>query len=347
MPAVSRQVCSLNARPKRSTVRPVPIREPGFATCGLGPQNEDPMTISEALVTAVRALRSQVVDAPDRTARVLLADVLACDQAWLAAHDDEHLAEASFRKFEEMVRRRCMGVPLQYIRGFQEFYGRKFSVSSDVLIPRPETEHLVEAALERIPPGGLAVDVGTGSGAIAVSVALERPDLQVVGSDISIRALHVARKNASRLGARVEFSSGDGTGAFTSGIFDAVLSNPPYVPLRDAGSLQRELRHEPAIALFGGEHGLQLIERLVREVPRVLKPGGWLMIEIGYNARSSVDRMLGNDPAWESVQFLPDLAGIDRIVTARRSRTSVAMNVAGCRPSRLGPPLPPPGDVAR
>ncbi len=261
----------------------------------------------------------QRVDAPDLTARVLLGDVLARDHAWLAAHSDDHVADGCLEEFDAMVRERCKGVPLQYIRGVQEFYGREFGVSGDVLIPRPETEHLVEAALERVRQGGLAVDIGTGSGAVAVSVALERPDVRVIASDISLPALHVARENAETMGASVEFCIADGIEAYQSRTFDAVLSNPPYVPLRESGSVQRELRYEPRIALFGGENGLEFTERITLDAPRVLKPGGWLLVEIGYNARSTVDRMLSNNPAWEHAQFLPDLAGIDRVLAVRRS----------------------------
>ncbi len=276
------------------------------------------MTVSGALLKAAKALRLQRVDAPDLTARVLLGDVLARDQAWMSAHSEDDVAGESLAQFDEMVRRRCGGVPLQYVRGVQEFYGREFRVSRDVLIPRPETEHLVEAALDRIQPGGVALDIGTGSGAVAVSVALERTDIQIAASDISLPALKIARLNSNRLRARVEFCLGDIADAFLSGTFDAILSNPPYVPLKDSASLQRELRHEPAIALYGGEDGLQFIERIAREVPRVLKPGGWLLAEIGYNARPTVQSML-NGPAWGSAEFLTDLAGIDRVVAVRRS----------------------------
>ncbi len=282
------------------------------------------MTVSAALLQAASAMRSQRIDAPELTARVLLGDVLKCDQAWLLAHSDESLVSNRQADFEAMVHARCEGVPLQYIRGVQEFYGREFSVSPDVLIPRPETEHLVEAALERVPRGGLVLDIGTGSGAVAVSVALERADTVISASDISVPALRVARANSERLGASVTFCAADIADGFLPGKFDAVLSNPPYVPLKDAGSLQRELRHEPSIALYGGEDGLEIMRRVTKEIPRVLKPGGWLLAEIGYSARAAVQQML-DGPAWEVPEFIPDLAGIDRVVVVRRSATSAAL----------------------
>ena len=279
--------------------------------------------MSDALVEAVRALRSHRVDAPSLTARVLLGDILQRGQAWLVAHSLDSLGDDELTAFQAAVRHRCDGVPTQYIRGFQEFYGRDFQVTPDVLIPRPETEHLVEAALERLRSGHLVADVGTGSGAIAVTLAKEALGATILASDVSLPATRVAKSNARRLQASVRFCVGDLATAFRPERFDLLVSNPPYVPLSEAPGLQRELSREPSIALFGGNDGLEVIKRLVREAPRVLKPGGWLLLEIGYKSRPSVETMFGG-PGWSTPQFLADLSGVDRVVAVRKSGGSAA-----------------------
>ena len=277
------------------------------------------MNIAATLRKAAQRLRTRHVHAPELTARVLLADLLDRDQAWLVAHSDDEIEHSLRKRYEEAVRRRCEGVPMQYIREFQEFYGLDFHVNPDVLIPRPETEHVVEAALRRIRPGDLVLDVGTGSGAIAISLAKHAPSATVLASDISPAATRVAKFNAARLDARVRFFLGDVTGAIGASHVDVLVSNPPYVPLRDAPGLQAELRHEPAVALFGGEDGLGVIRRLAADARRVLKPGGWLLAEIGFGTREAVAALLDRSQ-WQRPDFLPDLAGIDRVV-ATRART--------------------------
>lgn len=277
------------------------------------------MNIAASLREAAQRLRTRHVDAPDLTARVLLADLLDRDQAWLVAHSDDEIEHSLRERYEGAVRRRCEGVPLQYIRELQEFYGLDFHVNPDVLIPRPETEHVVEAALQRIRPGDLVLDVGTGSGAVAVSLAKHAPGATVIASDISPAAASVAKSNASRLNVSVQFFLGDVTGAIAASQVDVLVSNPPYVPLRDAPGLQAELRHEPPVALFGGEDGLAVIRRLVADARRVLKPGGWLLAEIGFSTRDAVAALF-DESQWQGRDFLPDLAGIDRVV-ATRART--------------------------
>ena len=217
-----------------------------------------------------------------------------------------------------MVRSRRAGVPTQYIRGVQEFYEIEFHVTPEVFIPRPETEHLVEAALERIRDRDRVVDIGTGSGAIAVTLAKHVPGALVTASDVSIAAARVAAANAQRHGARIAFCVADLCAAFGKECFDIVVSNPPYVPLKSKPGLQRELQYEPPIALFGGEDGLRIFRRLADEVPRVLKPRGWLLAEIGFNSRPALRRLL-DGPNWKTPEFLPDLAGIDRVVAVRRA----------------------------
>ena len=276
------------------------------------------MTVAEALRDATRLLRSHAVGVPELTARVFLCDALGRDQAWLAAHSDDAIGTAPRQEYEAMLRARCEGVPTQYVRGVQEFYGLEFRVNPEVLIPRPETEHLVEAALDRIRPGHRVADVGTGSGAVAVTLAKLAPEAAVAASDVSVAAVRVARENASLLRADVEFSVADLGTAFADASFDIVASNPPYVPLRDSTGLARELRHEPSVALYGGEDGLRILARLAAEAPRILRPGGWLLLEIGYDSRSAVERYLDR-PEWTGPTFLPDLAGIDRVAAVQRS----------------------------
>lgn len=277
------------------------------------------VNIAATLHGAARLLRARHVHAPDLTARVLLADLLNRDQAWLVAHSDEEIERSLRERYDKAVSSRCAGVPMQYIRELQEFYGLEFHVNPDVLIPRPETEHVVEAALQRIRPGDLVLDVGTGSGAIAVSLAKHAPEATVLASDISAAATRVAQSNAARLAVKVQFFLGDVTGAIGGNQVDVLVSNPPYVPLRDASGLQAELRHEPPVALFGGEDGLSVIRRLVADARRVLKPGGWLLAEIGFGTRDAVAAQFDRSQ-WQRPDFVPDLAGIDRVV-ATRART--------------------------
>ncbi len=277
------------------------------------------MTLADTLRDGERLLREHRVDVPELTARVLLADALGRDQAWLVAHAEDRIHPESEASYRQMVRSRCSGTPTQYIRGIQEFCELEFRVTPDVLIPRPETEHLVEAAIERIRPGNRVVDIGTGSGAIAVALAKQVPDAAITASDISIAAVKVAADNARRLGVDVRFCIADLGEAFRTRRFDIVVSNPPYVPLRDAGGLPKELRHEPSVALYGGEDGLRIFERLVEEVPRILMPEGWLLAEIGFGSRPGLERILDR-PEWAEPEFLPDLAGIDRVVAVRRAR---------------------------
>ena len=275
------------------------------------------MRIREALFESVRQLRSSGVAVPEMTARVLLSDVLGHDQAWLEAHSEEAVRPGQLERFRSALRARADGVPLQYIRGVQEFFGLEFAVTPAVLIPRPETEHLVEAALQRIRPGDRVVDIGTGSGAIAVSLALNAPSATVLASDISLDALAVASRNAARMGAEVRFLAADAACALASTTVEMVVTNPPYVPRADACGLQKELYHEPAVALYGGEDGLEVFERIARSAWEALRRGGWLLAEIGFGSRDAVWRLL-RSRGWEQPAFLSDLAGIDRVVITRR-----------------------------
>ena len=252
------------------------------------------------------------VSAPRLTAEVLLAHAVGRDRTWLFAHSDEELREVWWIHYGRYLHQRLQGQPTQQITGVQEFYGRDFRVTRDVLIPRPETEHVIEAALKLDPRN--IVDIGTGSGAIAITLALES-GARVVGTDVSLPALQVAAENGRRLGAAVQWMSCDLASALHSR-FDLVVSNPPYVPARDKTTLQREVRdYEPEVALYGGDDGLEIYRRLVPEAARLLAPGGWLVMEIGYALGAAVSDMLD---AWKNVEIRSDLAGLPRVILAQR-----------------------------
>jgi release factor glutamine methyltransferase len=248
---------------------------------------------------------------PRLTAEVLLMRATGHDRTWLYAHGDDELIEVWWIHYGRYLHQRINGEPTQYITGRQEFYGREFRVTPEVLIPRPETEHLIEAALTRAPERIL--DIGTGSGAIAVTLALETNSL-VTATDISLAALRIALQNTQRLGARVTFVACDLGAALADGSFDLVVSNPPYIAGRDGESLPPEVRgHEPALALFGGHDGLAVYRRLIPEAARLLRPGGCLMMELGDS-----DAVRDMCASWIGVEIVNDLAGIPRVLVAQK-----------------------------
>lgn len=252
-----------------------------------------------------------------RDVDLLLGDLLGRELAWLIAHDETEIDDSIATDFESMLARRAAGEPLQYIRGRCEFYGRDFIVDERVLVPRPETEHLVEAVVDLLPEGGALLDVGTGSGCIAVTAALERPDATIFASDLAIDALTVARENASRLSASVRFTCGRSLDPFR-GRLDGIASNPPYVPAEMLESLQREVREwEPRIALTPGRDGLEVIETLLRDASRLLRRSGFLVMEIGFDQREDVER-LAREHEWRAPEFVDDLAAIPRVAVLRR-----------------------------
>ena len=240
-----------------------------------------------------------------RDVDLLLSDLLGKPITFLFANGELPFDDA---QLEALLARRFDGEPLQYIRGKTEFYTREFLVDTRVLIPRPETELVVETALERAPKGGRVLDIGTGSGCIAISIERERPDLRVLSVDRSVEALAVANLNRARLGSRVQLAASDLlTGV--RGDFDVIVSNPPYVPLAEYEELADEVRvHEPRMALTPGPKGTEIIARILDEASAKLA-----IIEVGYGQEAAI-RRLAKSKQWDVDAFLPDLAGIPRVV---------------------------------
>jgi release factor glutamine methyltransferase len=275
------------------------------------------MTLETALRQGKALLEEAAVPAARLTAEVLLAHAVQRDRVYLFAHAQDELSELGWIHYGRYLHQRLQGTPTQYITKKQEFYGREFRVTPAVLIPRPETEHVVEAAVARLAPGAMAVDIGTGSGAIACTIALEGR-ARVLGTDVSEPALRIAAENAHRLGATVDFVCCDLLAGFDDRRLDMVVSNPPYVGLDEAEGLQREVREwEPHVALFAGEDGNTLYRRIIRDCERVLKPGGWVVLELGWKSADAVRALLGR--GWTDIEMIPDLAGIRRVAAARWS----------------------------
>jgi release factor glutamine methyltransferase len=275
------------------------------------------MIIREALRKAAARLESHHVSNPRLNAEVLLSHCLSVDKTYLYTHDDRLLDDAEYQKIEDALYERISGVPIQYIVGRQEFYGRYFSVNPDVLIPRPETENIVEIVLAfGAPSSASIIDVGTGSGCIGLTLALEMPEAHVTIADISHEALRTAKSNAARLGAKASIVCMDLLDA-TSGPFDIVVSNPPYVSPAESSRLQVEVReHEPHVALFAPEDGLAMFRRLIPAAEGVLSPGGYLVMEIGAGLEERVLGLFGAQ--WQLFPTRRDLQGIPRTISARK-----------------------------
>jgi release factor glutamine methyltransferase len=247
-----------------------------------------------------------------RDVDLLLSDLLQKPLSWLLAFGE---TEVDPKPLEALLARRYAGEPLQYIRGKTEFYSREFHVDDRVLIPRPETEGLVDAVLERAPRGGRVIDVGSGSGCVAITIERERPDLQVFSVDRSFEALAVATRNGKRLQSRAAFAASDLLSAIDAQ-FDVIVSNPPYVPLPEYEELAVEVRiHEPRIALTPGPRGTEIIERLFDEARTRLRPKGFVILEVGYGQERTL-RELAAAKKFTVDAFLPDLAGIPRVVVS-------------------------------
>lgn len=309
--------------------------------------NAAALDVRAALREGMARLRAAHVPSSTLAAELLLMHVLGRDRAWVYAHPEDAVDAAAAGEYFGLLARRAAGEPTQYLTGKQEFWGLEFEVTPAVLIPRPETEHVIEVALERLgeergikinmrtgePSATLRVaDVGAGSGCIAVALARELPHAEIVATDISGQALEVAGRNAKRLGVadRIRFVQTDllqevlrESRATAKGRkeFDLVVSNPPYVARDEAAELPREVReHEPEAALFGGPTGVDLYGRLIEEAAELLAPGGILVLELGYNCADAVRAMLSRRGAWVNVSITNDLAGIPRVIAAERVR---------------------------
>lgn len=251
-------------------------------------------------------------------ARVLACHLLGASRAWLIANPMHVLTESQDAQFDSLVARRAMGVPVAYLTGTREFWGREFAVGPAVLIPRPETETLVEAALARLPASGAALDLGTGSGAIAVTLACERPGAAVCAVDASEEALALARANAGRHGAKVEFLHGGWYAPVAGRRFDLVVANPPYVAGGDRHLAEGDLRFEPRVALTDGSRdGLDSLRAIASGAPAHLAPGGWLLVEHGWDQAPACRALLVRAGLTDLVA-IADLAGIPRVAGGRR-----------------------------
>ena len=287
------------------------------------------MLLGETLDSAIPRLTAAHVPSPRMNAELLLMFTLACDRAYLYGHPERELTGEEQSRYDDVLSQRSQGIPAQYITGHQEFWGMDLIVSPAVLIPRPETEHVIETVLARLEQARVGrthlsdksmhiVDVGIGSGCIALALAKELPQAEIHATEISPAALEIARANATRhqLEHRIHFHETDLLAGMDENAFDFVVSNPPYVGESEEEHVQLEVRKfEPRNAVFAGPKGLEIIERLVPQAREVLKPGGWLVIEISGTIAKQVRELLAG---WENVQITNDLQGIPRVASARK-----------------------------
>jgi release factor glutamine methyltransferase len=248
-------------------------------------------------------------------ARILMAHALKCSRVQLVIRENDALSVEQINDFKALLNRRMQGEPIAYLTGEREFYGLRFKVTPDVLIPRPETELLVELAMEKLPQAGRVGDLGTGSGAVAVALAHTRRDAQVIATDISDEALAVAHHNADHHEVKIQFIRSDWF-EMLDGLFDLLVSNPPYIAASDVHLLQGDLRFEPCSALTDHANGMTALSTIIEGAPAHLKSGGWLLLEHGYDQATAV-RDQFTSAGWRDVRSWKDLAGIERISGGR------------------------------
>ena len=286
-----------------------------------GPGESIAMNIRKLLEQATQKLSASHPDSARADAEILLCHALAVHRSFIYANPELELPAQRQHDFLQLVRERNQGTPIAYLTGTRSFWSLQLVVNAHVLIPRPETELLVETALSLVPAGTVqrVVDLGTGSGAIALSLAKERPTWEVHAADLSAAALEVAKENARRNGLqRVQFHLGCWTEPL-AGKFDLVVSNPPYVAQEDAHLLQGDCRFEPRMALTPGGDGLDALRQIAIESRTLLNPGGWLLLEHGYDQGPAV-RALLNSAGYAEVRTIRDLAGIERVCCGRMYR---------------------------
>ncbi len=278
------------------------------------------MTIAEAVREMTVRLEAAPVESPALDAEVLLAHALGIERYRLLIDGARPVDSEKFNRCRRMVERRCGGEPVAYITGIKEFYSLEFQVTPDVLIPRPETELLVDMALYYARPGADLLDLGTGSGAIAVAVRKNRPDIRVHASDVSAAALRVAKRNCRRIigAVPIRFRSGDLFSPFDGKRFDVIVSNPPYVDPALKPSLQREIGHEPERALFAGDQGRAVLQRIIDSAESHLLPGGILLLEMGHDMRDFI--LDAGERHGYAVSVLNDLAGFPRVALLKRQK---------------------------
>lgn len=275
------------------------------------------MTIQTALLQGTEILNKAGIAVPRLTAEVLLCHALRCDRPYLYAHGSDELTELAWIHYGRYLNERLKGKPTQYITHRQDFYGREFYVDSHVLVPRPETELLVETALNYLKQNEATVtvlDVGTGSGAIAISVSLES-GRTVLASDISFPALTIAERNRQRHNARVQFFHADLLESIAPRSIDLLLSNPPYVSRAEEPEMQREVRDwEPHLALFAEDDGFEIYRRLIADAAIAMRSGGRVLLELGHQSLNQVREMFAGP--WSDLSVHSDLAGVPRVIGA-------------------------------
>jgi release factor glutamine methyltransferase len=301
--------------------------------------------VRAALKDGIARLRAAKIPSDTLAAELLLMHALRRDRTWLYTNPEHPLDAATAEKYFALIARRTAGEPTQYLTGKQEFWALEFEVTPAVLIPRPETEHAIEVALERLGARGIKInmktgapnpalrvaDVGTGSGCIAVALARELPHAEIIATDISARALEIAKRNATRhqVADRIRFveanllegvSHESTITTHESLPFDLIVSNPPYISHADSASLPTEVRdHEPHSALFGGPSGVEIYSRLIQQAGAALRPGGILVLELGYDSADAVRKMFHMEHRWANISITNDLAGIPRVIAAERA----------------------------